>query len=242
MCQRTLRVAVGAGDGCVFFCQVICEFPLPPAIFLSPTQICYWLFCSYLLPSALLLHRAPYVTVVSIARSGNYTKKKLKGKKRIFGNLPPTAATLPAASFGFTTWEFPRGGGKSQFIQKHWQLLRPSNQPAGLAGLGEIPPPGKRFPVPAPQGGGRASLQALMPHAALQLEVSLRFCCCPRGSSEATCPRRLGVPAGTMVWLTRDTRNSWSRMWHKQAASSKEDACGPSCRKYLEDIWQPQKC
>lgn len=94
-------------------------------------------------------------------QSGNYTKNKLKGKKPSFGNLPPTAATLPAAFFNFTVAEFPRGGEKSQFINRHWQWLCPSNQPVELeAGVSDSPPLGKLFPVPAPQGSGRAPLQA----------------------------------------------------------------------------------
>ena len=160
---------------------------------LSFTQKCCWLFCSSLLPPALLLHCAPCVTVVSIMRSGNDTKEKLKGKKPIFGKLLPTAATLPAASFGFTMWEFPRGGEKSQFIQRHRQRLRCSNQPAELeAGVGKRPPPAQRFPVPSPQCSGRNSPQVLMPQAALQLEVSLRFAAARGGQAKQPTPSGSG--------------------------------------------------
>lgn len=66
----------------------------------------------------LLLHHAPYVTVDLITQSGNHTKKKLSGKKSIFGNLSPLAVTLLAVSFGFTVWKVARGAEESQFIQR----------------------------------------------------------------------------------------------------------------------------
>lgn len=144
--------------------------------FFFSTQICHCLFCFYLLLSSLSLHHAPYVIVVSVMQSGNYTKKKLKGKRSIFGNLSPVASTLIATSFGFTMWEFARGGEKSQFIQRHQWPLCPSNQPAQLqAEVGASLTSGEGFSSPI--SSGCVSLQMLisMDSQALHLEVSSSF-------------------------------------------------------------------
>lgn len=190
----------------------------------------------------LLLHHAPYVTVDLITQSGNHTKKKLSGKKSIFGNLSPLAVTLLAVSFGFTVWKVARGAEESQFIQRRQWPLCPSHQPAQLpAEVGESPPLEKSIPALAPQGDGCASLQVLISTdcQALQLEVSFQSCCCLR--SRQSGPLKQG-PGGTAVLLASGTRSSWTRIWCKQAASSKDNACSPSSRKYLEDNWQSQKC
>lgn len=155
----------------MLFCQVICEFPLLPAL-------CPFFYTNMLLAD--LLSPAPACPVAASCplchcfnnRVRKLHQKEIKEKKTIFGNLLPMAATLPAPSFGFTMWEFPTGRENSQFIQRHWRPLCPSSQPAELeAGVIESPPLGKCFPVPAPQGGSRASLPHT--HRALQLEVSL---------------------------------------------------------------------
>lgn len=137
-----------------FFCQVVWEFPSALFPFFYTNMLLAFLLL--LAPICPVAASCPLSIVVSIMQSGNYTKNKLKGEKPSFGKLPPTAAF-----FGFTIVEFPRGGEKSWFINRHWQWLCPSNQPVELeAGVGDSPPLGKPFPVPAPEDSGRASLQA----------------------------------------------------------------------------------
>lgn len=239
MCHRTLRVAARAGDGCVLFCQVICEFPLLPAFFpffytnmllarlLSPAPVC---------PVAAFF---PYA-IVSTTQSGNYTRKKLKRKKLFLVIcLPwlPLCLLCPLALQCGNFQQEEKSPNLSKGIGDHCAPV--VNSWAGGWG-GWEPTSGEAFS--SPSSSGAAAVPLCHTHTALQLEVSLWFCCCPRGSSKATHPKWLGVPVGMMVWLARGTRSSWSRIWRKQAAGSKEDACSPSCRKYLEDIWQPQEC
>lgn len=177
MCQRTLRVVVGAGNGYVSFYQIICEFLFTASsFFFLSTQIWHCLFCFYLLLSSLLLHHAPYVIVVSIMQSGNYTKKKLKGKKSVSGNLSPVAATLLAASFGFTMWEFARGGSLSRGINDCCVPII-SQLTCRLRWVRVHLWRREAFPALAPQGDGCASLQVLISidSQALQFEVSFHF-------------------------------------------------------------------
>lgn len=86
-CQRTLRVAVVAGDGCVLLSGKIALTASSFCFLLHKHASYYWLFCSYLLLSAQLLCCVPYL-IVSKMQTGNNTKKKLKGKPPNFVNLP----------------------------------------------------------------------------------------------------------------------------------------------------------